>query len=190
MTAPVPEVDPGLVEVLAGHEGVVWTKEAGGWTCRCGEQLTPVGEPGSPEVARDRWPAHLARAVQGYVEGRVAAAVVEALHETGVWLADRRNGATGRRITNAQMFGVMVWARPGFVGTARHLRGRVFIDGGAVRMEVYNARSGQVLATDSVALNTIYGRGTGLPHLFDECVAAVAAARGSWTYEYHRKDLK
>lgn len=51
---------PSTADLLTGHEGVTWQREAGGWTCRCGAPLTEPGHPARPEDALEPWRCHVA----------------------------------------------------------------------------------------------------------------------------------
>lgn len=75
VTAPTPEVDGSLLEVLAGHRLHASMNICTG----CGWRATP--DAGS---LVDQHAAHLARVVQGWADERVAGAVGEALEEAAV----------------------------------------------------------------------------------------------------------
>lgn len=79
-------------------------------------------------------------------------------------------------------------SKPWFGDTAPHIRGKVRVLGNSVWFEVINTRTGDILATDNIALHTHYG--SGLPDIVQACVEATAAARGAWTYNFKREALK
>lgn len=90
----------GLAEVLVGHEGIFWRRSVGGWTCRCGEPLTPRGEPAQPEDAQTPWRTHVACIVLGEIRptlDRLAAA--ESAVERVRALADEWDAAAYQTVT-------------------------------------------------------------------------------------------
>lgn len=70
---------------------------------------------------------------------------------------------------------------------ARHLRGKVRIRNGLVVMDVVNTNTNQVVASDNVALHTIYGRGAGLALMVQDATEVTAAARIAWMCGFGRK---
>ena len=89
------------------------------------EGIAAVRETVAAAIERAAWEAarvghrdaHLLRAdaaiaaLAPLLAERERTAVAEALREAGVWLANYRNGATGRRSTNAELHGQMIYER-------------------------------------------------------------------------------
>lgn len=76
-------------------------------------------------------------------------------------------------------------ALPPYAKTAPHIRGRVFVQKRGTRphyaMEVINARTGAVLASDDCSR---------LDRIVELAHEATAVARGAWFWDYKRKALK
>lgn len=70
--------------------------------------------------------------------------------------------------------------RPGYIGHAPHLRGRVRKVGPQWVMEVVNNHTGEVIARDDCRLWQVS---------LDGANAMTGAARGAWTHGLRRKDV-